>query len=102
MAGYAHHQRDGLAGALALIFSSTVPSGQVFFFGLCGSSSLRINNPGSAAYKRLLGTVIAYGPSSGFPPPPNATIPQPITTDDLASHSSQTYDRRSRRLIERS
>lgn len=49
------------------------------------SSGWRFNNPGSAAYKRLLGTVIAYGPSSGFPPPPNATIPQPITTDDLAS-----------------
>jgi hypothetical protein len=86
MAGYAHYQRDGLAGALALHLFIYCAVGVGFFFGLYGLlQPTRINNPGSAAYKPAPGTVIAYGPSSGFPPPPDATIPQPITTDNLAS-----------------
>jgi hypothetical protein len=86
MAGYARYRGNGLAGALAihLLIYCTVGAG--FFFGLYELlQPTRFNNPGIPAYKPPPRTVIAYGPSSGFPPPPDATIPQPITTDDLAS-----------------
>ena len=77
------------------IFSSTVPSGAGFFFGLYELlQPTRFNNPGSAAYKPPPRTVIAYGPSSGFPPPPRRDHPAPRMTSLL--NLSQTYDRHSR------
>jgi hypothetical protein len=86
MAGYVRYQRDGLAGALTIHLLIYCAVGGGFFWGLYEFlQPTRFNNPGIAAYKAPPRTVIAYGPSSGFPPPPDATIPQPITTDDLAS-----------------
>jgi hypothetical protein len=78
MAVYSQFQRDGLTGgalAICLLFAAG---------GCCELlQPTRVNNPGFAAYKPA--TVIAYGPSSGLPPPPDVYVPQPITTDNLAS-----------------
>jgi hypothetical protein len=83
MAGYPRHQGNGLAGRWQSIFSSTVPGG-CFFFDLYELlQPTRFNNPGIGAYNPPPRTVIAYGPSSGFPP--HVTVPPPLTTDDLAS-----------------
>ena len=69
MAGYTRHQGDGLAGALAIHLFLYCAVAGCFFFGLYELlQPTRFNNPGIAAYNPPPRTVIAYGPSSGFPP----------------------------------
>lgn len=86
MAGYVRYHRDGLAGALAIHLLIYCFVGGGFFFGLYELlQPTRFNNPGITAYKPPPGTVIAYGSSSALPRPSEATIPQPIVTEDLAS-----------------
>ena len=84
MAGYARHQGNGLAGALAIHLFLYCAVGGCFFFGVYELiQPTRFNNPGIGAYNPPPRTVIAYGPSSGFPP--HVTDQPPISTDDLAS-----------------
>jgi hypothetical protein len=91
MALYAQYQRDGLAGALALHLCVYCAVGGCFAFGLYELlQPTRSSNPGIAAYKAPPRTVIANGPSLGFPPPPDLTIAQPVATDDLASQLETT------------
>jgi hypothetical protein len=91
MALYAQHQRDGLAGALAMHLCLYCAVGGCFAFGLYELlQPTRSSNPGIAAYKPPPRTVIAYGPSSGLPPPREVSIPEPISTEDLASQVEPT------------
>jgi hypothetical protein len=91
MALYAQYQKDGLAGALALHLCLYCAVGGCFAFGLYALlQPTRSSNPGIAAYKPPPRTVIAYGPSSSFSPPPDPPIAQPIATDELASQLETT------------
>jgi hypothetical protein len=91
MGGYAHYQRDGLAGALAIHLFLYCAVGGCFAFGLYELlQPTRASNPGITAYKPPPKTVIAYGPASGFPPAPAATIPQPIARDDSPASKLET------------
>src|SRR4051812_13888157 len=91
MAGYPQCQRDGLAAALAIHLCIYCAVGGCFAFGLYELlQPTRFSNPGIAAYNPPPRTVIAYGPSSGFPPPPDVNIPQLIATDDVASKLEST------------
>jgi hypothetical protein len=86
MAHCAQYQRDGLAGALAIHLCLYCAVGGSIGFGLYELlQPARSSNPGIAAYKPPPRTVIAYGPSTGLPPPREVSIPEPIATDDLAS-----------------
>ena len=70
MAGYARRQGNGLAGALAIHLFLYCAVGGCFFFGLYELiQPTRFNNPGIGAYSPPPRTVIASGPSFGFPPP---------------------------------
>src|SRR3954453_23750051 len=85
MGGHARHQTVGLGAALALHLFVYCAVGGAFFFGMYELlQPTRFNNPG-VAYDASPKRAIAYGSSSGFPPPPDATTPQPITTDHFAS-----------------
>jgi hypothetical protein len=65
--------------------------GGCFAFGLYVLlQPTRVANPGIGAYKPPPATVIAYGPSSGLPPPPDVTVPQPIATDNLAQTTGRS------------
>jgi hypothetical protein len=91
MAPYAQYQRDGLAGALAIHLCLYCAVGGCFAFGLYGLlQPTRFVNPGIAAYHPPPATVIAYGPSSGLPPPPDVTVPQPVVAGDIASRLETT------------
>ena len=91
MAVYPQYQRDGLAGALAIHLCLYCAVGGCFAFGLYELlQPTRFVNPGIAAYKPPPATVIAYGPSSGLPPPPDVTVPAPVVTDDIASRLDPT------------
>ena len=91
MAVYPQYQRDGLAGALAIHLCIYCAVGGCFAFGLYELlQPTRFVNPGIAAYKPSPATVIAYGPSSGLPPPPDVTVPAPVVTDDIASRPEPT------------
>ena len=91
MAVYPQYQRDGLAGALAIHLCLYCAVGGCFAFGLYELlQPTRFVNPGIAAYKPPPATVIAYGPSSGLPPPPDVTVPAPVVTDDIASRLETT------------
>src|SRR3954452_16397314 len=92
---------SGLAGALA-IHLCLCAIGGCFAFGLYELlQPTRVNNPGIANYKPPPATVIAYGPSSGLPPPPDATVPQPIVTDNLAQNLKRADDPGPPRLYQR-
>ncbi len=78
MTAYGKRAQDYVARALAnclcLCFACVA-------FGLYGLSQPTHNsNPGIKAYKAPALKVIAYGPPSGLPPPPNVTVPKPIAT----------------------
>ena len=91
MSAYPQYQRDGLAGALAIHLCLYCAVGGCFAFGLHELlQPTRFVNPGIAAYKPPPATVIAYGPSSGLPPPPDVTVPAPVVTDDIASRLDPT------------
>ena len=75
MTGYRQHERDGLAGALALqLLAYCVVGG-------CGALGLyellqptRSTNPGLAAYKPPPATVIRFGASPSYPIPAEPVV----------------------------
>jgi hypothetical protein len=76
MAKHAKYRRKGLARALRLYVGLT----GCFAFGLCAlTQPMQSRNP-VIAYMPFSLSVIAYGPSSGLPPPGDVAIPKPIAT----------------------
>ena len=76
MARHAKYRRKGLASALRLYVGLT----GCFAFGLCAlPQPMQSCNP-VIAYMPSSLSVIAYGPSSGLPPPADVAIPKPIAT----------------------
>jgi hypothetical protein len=80
MAGHAKSARrsEGLAVGVGVALTGC------FAFGLYESPSpSQSSNPVIAAYKSPSLRVIAYGPPSGLPPPPDMAIPKPIVAANL-------------------
>jgi hypothetical protein len=72
MAVCTKYERDGLEGALAILWC--------LYCAIVGCFSFV--NSGSAAYEPPPAKVIAYGPSAGLPPPPDVPVSKPIATAD--------------------
>ena len=79
MAGHAKYQRQRLARGPAVRLYIALTG--CFAFGLCElPHCMQSSNPVIAACKPPSLRVIAYGPPSGLPPPPDVAIPKPIAT----------------------